>query len=244
MTFCLRNIGSNADPAPRFPTFPSRKKRIVSFDLSPAHYWQQRRPADPPIRRPVFPPPADPPTRRSADPFPPPAARFPYCASLRVPGLEKEIFGSVTSAFDVPFPAPPLWHEASDAISTARMNRAAQLDCFRIRNESRTKAGCKLPKEWATKSESGALAYFQRTFPRMDNNVNQPWNKLQERIGREPKKAVALAFAAGFFLCLLPLGRLLGILVRVLFLLFKPALLILGVIKLLEYIRLSCGAHE
>jgi len=40
------------------------------------------------------------------------------------------------------------------------------------------------------------------------------------------------------------LGRLLGILVRVLFLLFKPALLILGVVKLIEYGRVTIGSCD
>jgi hypothetical protein len=161
--------------------------------------------------------------------------RCPY--SLRVPGLEKEVFGSVTFSFE-PFPAPaPLWHEENEAISAARMNRAAHLNCFRIRNESPTSDGCKPTKRVRERSESGALSYFQRTFCRMDKNINQLWNELEALIRREPQKAVLLAFAGGFFLCLLPLGRLLGILVRVLFLLFKPVLLILGVLKLIEYTR-------
>lgn len=78
----------------------------------------------------------------------------------------------------------------------------------------------------------------------MDKNVNQPWNELEEMVRREPRQSVALAFAGGFFLCLLPLGRLLGILVRVLFLLFKPALLILGVVKLIEYARVTVGSCD
>jgi hypothetical protein len=71
----------------------------------------------------------------------------------------------------------------------------------------------------------------------MDKNINQLWNEAEAMIRREPQKSVALAFAGGFFLCLLPLGRLLSILVKVLFLIFKPALLILGVLKLIEYTR-------
>ena len=78
----------------------------------------------------------------------------------------------------------------------------------------------------------------------MDKNVNQPWNELEEMVRREPRQSVALAFAGGFFLCLLPLGRLLGILGRVLFLLFKPALLILGVVKLIEYARVTVGSCD
>ena len=78
----------------------------------------------------------------------------------------------------------------------------------------------------------------------MDKNVNQPWNELEELVRREPKQAVALAFVGGFFLCLLPLAKLLSILVRVLLLLLKPALLILGVVKFLEYTGFTCGATK
>jgi hypothetical protein len=78
----------------------------------------------------------------------------------------------------------------------------------------------------------------------MEKNVNQLWNELEELIRREPQKALVLAFAGGFVLCLLPLGRVLGILVRVLFVLFKPALLILGVVKFLEYAGFTGGAPK
>lgn len=78
----------------------------------------------------------------------------------------------------------------------------------------------------------------------MEKNVNQLWNELEGAIRREPQKSVLLAFAGGFFLCLLPLGRMLGILIRVLFVLFKPALLILGVVKFLEYAGLTSGANK
>ena len=87
----------------------------------------------------------------------------------------------------------------------------------------------------------------------MDKNVNQLWNELEGVIRREPQKSMLLAFAGGFFLCLLPLGKVIGILVRVLFVLFKPALLILGVVKFLEYAgfpvpisrdKAGLGVHE
>jgi hypothetical protein len=78
----------------------------------------------------------------------------------------------------------------------------------------------------------------------MDKNVNQLWNELEGAIRREPEKSVLLAFAGGFFLCLLPLGKLLGILVRVLFVLLKPALLILGVVKFLEYSGFTSGTNK
>jgi hypothetical protein len=78
----------------------------------------------------------------------------------------------------------------------------------------------------------------------MDKNINQLWNELEGMIRREPQKSILLAFAGGFFLCLLPLGRVLGTLVRVIFLLFKPALLILGVVKFLDYVGITSDANK
>ncbi|HEX4201693.1 MAG TPA: hypothetical protein VHY59_09270 [Chthoniobacterales bacterium] len=78
----------------------------------------------------------------------------------------------------------------------------------------------------------------------MDKNLHQLWNDLEAQIRREPMRAVVLAFAGGFLLCLLPLGRLLGVLIRVSLLLLKPALLILGLVKLLEYSGVTCGLDE
>jgi hypothetical protein len=71
----------------------------------------------------------------------------------------------------------------------------------------------------------------------MAKNECPIWEKLAEQIRREPMKAVALAFGGGLLLCVLPVGKVLGFLVRMTFVLSKPALLILGVVKLLEY----CG---
>jgi hypothetical protein len=74
----------------------------------------------------------------------------------------------------------------------------------------------------------------------MVKNAHPIWNELKEQIRREPMKAVFLAFGGGFLLCLLPLGKLLGVLVKMTFLLLKPALVILGVVKLLEYSGVTC----
>jgi uncharacterized protein YacL len=78
----------------------------------------------------------------------------------------------------------------------------------------------------------------------MHKNTHQLWSELEEQIRREPMKAVLLALAAGFFLCLLPIARLTGVLVKVTLLLLKPALLILGTIKLLEYFGATCERHR
>jgi hypothetical protein len=69
----------------------------------------------------------------------------------------------------------------------------------------------------------------------MANNESPIWNTLAERIRSEPIKAIILAFGAGLLLCFLPVGKLLGFLVKMTFVLSKPVLLILGVVKLLEY---------
>ena len=90
----------------------------------------------------------------------------------------------------------------------------------------------------------GVLVWFRRTVVLMDKNLHQLWNDLEAQIRREPMRAVVLAFAGGFLLCLLPLGRLLGVLIRVSLLLLKPALLILGLVKLLEYSGVTCGLDE
>jgi hypothetical protein len=88
------------------------------------------------------------------------------------------------------------------------------------------------------------LVRFRRTVFRMDKNARQLWNELEAQIRREPMKAFILAFAGGFLLCLLPLGKLLGVLIRMSLLLLKPALLILGLVKVLEYSGVTCGTHQ
>ena len=69
----------------------------------------------------------------------------------------------------------------------------------------------------------------------MANNECPNWNTLAEQIRSEPVKAIILAFGAGLLLCFLPVGKLLGFLLKITFVLSKPVLLILGVVKLLEY---------
>ena len=78
----------------------------------------------------------------------------------------------------------------------------------------------------------------------MDKNAHQLWNDLEAQIRREPIRAVILAFAGGFFLCLLPLGKLLGVLIRISLLLLKPALLIIGLVKVLEYSGVTCEPQK
>ena len=60
-------------------------------------------------------------------------------------------------------------------------------------------------------------------------------SEFGERLRREPMKHLMIALAAGFVLSLLPIRRILVLTVRTAFLLIKPALMVLGAIKLCEY---------
>ena len=59
----------------------------------------------------------------------------------------------------------------------------------------------------------------------------------QEYVRTEPVKAVGIAFFAGILLTILPVGRLVAALVRLSFVLIRPLLLILGVVKLCEEVQ-------
>jgi hypothetical protein len=56
----------------------------------------------------------------------------------------------------------------------------------------------------------------------------------EEQIRREPWLSVLIAAGIGYLLCFLPLGRIFGPVIRSLVLLVKPALIVLGVLKLIS----------
>ena len=56
----------------------------------------------------------------------------------------------------------------------------------------------------------------------------------QEFVREDPAKAVGLALLGGVLLTVLPVGRLISALVRLLIALTRPVLLVLGVVKLYE----------
>jgi hypothetical protein len=60
--------------------------------------------------------------------------------------------------------------------------------------------------------------------------------RTEEFAREEPMQALGVAFIAGLILTILPVGRLLGGLVRLAFGLLRPALVILGAVKLYEEI--------
>lgn len=61
------------------------------------------------------------------------------------------------------------------------------------------------------------------------------WKACAERsVREEPVKTAGLAFVAGLFLTLLPVGKIVSGLIRLALALVRPALLILGVVKVVE----------
>ena len=66
----------------------------------------------------------------------------------------------------------------------------------------------------------------------------------EEQIRQEPWLSVLIAAAIGYLLCLLPVGRILGPVFRSLLLLVKPALIVLGVLKLISCISEKKAASK
>jgi len=64
------------------------------------------------------------------------------------------------------------------------------------------------------------------------------WYAAGQKCAREePLKCAGVAFVAGILLTILPVGQIVGGLLRLVFGLIRPALLILGVMKVLEEIE-------
>ncbi|HYR58696.1 MAG TPA: hypothetical protein VEO95_08710 [Chthoniobacteraceae bacterium] len=63
----------------------------------------------------------------------------------------------------------------------------------------------------------------------------EDWKACAERSVREdPFKVAGAAFVTGIFLTVLPIGAILGGLVRLALALLRPALLVLGIVKVVE----------
>jgi hypothetical protein len=69
----------------------------------------------------------------------------------------------------------------------------------------------------------------------MQNNLQSQWNEYQRMLQEDPLKGGIVAFAAGLLLSLFPIGRLVGLLFKLVLFTIKPALLVLGAIKAYEY---------
>lgn len=69
------------------------------------------------------------------------------------------------------------------------------------------------------------------------SGLDQWLSEADEFARREPAKAVASAFGAGFLINLLPLGAVVGTIATVAFALVRPVLLFLGLMKAFELTR-------
>ena len=61
--------------------------------------------------------------------------------------------------------------------------------------------------------------------------------KAENYVRDSPSKAAAIAFLAGFVIAMLPIGGIIGALVRLILFLIRPALMVIGVIKVYEEIQ-------
>ncbi len=78
-------------------------------------------------------------------------------------------------------------------------------------------------------------------FDSLRRNVSDQWSDYEDRIRQEPRKAVATAVVAGYLLRLIPVGAILGGVIRLLLVLARPAALILGAAKLYEFVQARAG---
>jgi hypothetical protein len=69
----------------------------------------------------------------------------------------------------------------------------------------------------------------------LQNNPN--WKELEEQIRTRPLQSALIAFLVGFVLSLGPIRILISLMIRLVLLALKPALLILGGLKVYEYIK-------
>lgn len=74
--------------------------------------------------------------------------------------------------------------------------------------------------------------------------VSEWLRKSDEFARREPTKAAVSAFGAGFILNLLPIGAIVGALASVLFVMARPVLLFLGVMKACDLCRCKTNSHS
>lgn len=68
------------------------------------------------------------------------------------------------------------------------------------------------------------------------NAPSSSWKELEEQFRTRPLQSALIAFLMGLFLSLSPIRSLISVAVRLFLFALKPALLILGSLKLYEYV--------
>jgi hypothetical protein len=61
--------------------------------------------------------------------------------------------------------------------------------------------------------------------------------RAEDYVRESPSKSAAIAFLAGFVVAMLPIGGIVGALVRLILFLVRPALMIIGIVKVYEEIQ-------
>ncbi len=81
------------------------------------------------------------------------------------------------------------------------------------------------------------MSFSESPFEKKEDQCCESFTSCVENFAREePLKAVGAAFGAGLFMTILPIGAIVVGLVRIAITLLRPALLILGAVKLYEEI--------
>ncbi len=72
---------------------------------------------------------------------------------------------------------------------------------------------------------------------RLRNKANQKLETYEDKVRESPAKAVLMAMGAGYCLSRVPIGTLIAVPLRLTAILAKPALLMLGAIKLCDFVE-------
>lgn len=75
-------------------------------------------------------------------------------------------------------------------------------------------------------------------------DVDELRSRMEDAVREAPGQSAAIALAAGFVLALLPIGAIIGGVLRLALHMLKPALLVLGLMKAWEEYGSCCGGSE
>lgn len=90
----------------------------------------------------------------------------------------------------------------------------------------------------SSETESPTPQTETETQPGCCEGTLREWSAVAEKCTREePLKCATIAFLAGFLFTILPIGQIIGALVRLVFSLIRPALVLLGAMKVFEEIE-------
>jgi len=78
----------------------------------------------------------------------------------------------------------------------------------------------------------------QSTFPASNGKMQLShfWSELEDRVRRQPNQYLAIALVVGFLMRNLPVGAILGLVVRMVAILLKPAIVVLALANLARLI--------